>query len=102
MAARSKYLGLAFVSPWLAAFVLFTSLPVLLSLYFSLCDYPVLQRSIYLGADNYRDMASDPWFYNALGNTLKYAAMVLPAGLLFSLGLALLLNENMAGQYTYR
>ncbi len=94
--------GIAFISPWLVGFLCFTAIPILLSLYFSFCDYPLLQPAVFMGADNYRELAHDPWFWNALLNTLKYAAMALPAGMLVSLGLALLLNQKIAGQSMYR
>jgi multiple sugar transport system permease protein len=41
-------------------------------------------------------------FYQSLWNTFYYAAMALPAGLLVSLGLALMLNVKIPGQSVYR
>lgn len=94
--------GLGFLSPWLVGFGAFTAVPVALSLYYSLCDYSLLQPPLYVGLNNYRDLMADPVFWKAMVNTFYYAAMALPAGMLVSLGLALLLNADIRGQAVYR
>ncbi len=108
---RNLRLGLLFVSPWLVGFAAFVALPIGLSFYYSLTDYPLLREPVYIGLENYaellwdRDEAGqigDPVFYKALINTLYYAAMAIPASLLISLGLALLLNARIRGQAFYR
>ena len=35
--------GMAFVAPWLVGFAVFTAIPIGLSLYYSFCDYSVLE-----------------------------------------------------------
>jgi multiple sugar transport system permease protein len=94
--------GLAFLSPWLVGFLVFTLLPVILSLYYSLCDYSLLQSPIYIGAENYVDLWHDDVFWLSLKNTMLYAAMAIPAGLMLSLGLAMLLNVKIPGQALFR
>lgn len=94
--------GLGFLSPWIFGFLLFTLLPVGMSFYYSLCDYSLLQPPLFIGFANYRDLMADPVFWKALVNTFKYAVMALPAGMLVSLGLALLLNAPIRGQAIYR
>ncbi len=99
---RDLLKGLAWVSPWLAGFAMFTALPVGLSAYYSLCDYPLVQRPVYVGGENYRALARDPVFWQTVWNTAYYAAVALPAGLGLALGLALLLNVRVPGQSVYR
>jgi multiple sugar transport system permease protein len=94
--------GLTFLSPWIIGFILFTAVPILLSFYYSLCDYSLLEKPLFVGLDNYRDLIVDQWFYNAMWNTAKYALMALPAGMAVSLGLAILLNQPIRGQAIYR
>jgi len=94
--------GLAFLSPWLMGFVCLTLIPIIVSFYYSLCDYSLLQSPTYIGTDNYRDLFADPVFWKALVNTLYYAAMALPASMCVSLGLAILLNTKITGQSFYR
>jgi multiple sugar transport system permease protein len=94
--------ALPFLSPWLIGFLTFTLLPVILSLYYSLCDYSLLQPPIYIGSENYRYILSDQVFWTGLRNTLAYAAISLPCGILISIGLAILLNQRVTGQSVYR
>ena len=97
--------GLAFVSPWLVGFTLFTLLPVALSFYYSFCDYALTapdRPPLWVGLSNYRELFADALFWKSLRNTFYYASMALPAGLLLSLGLALMLNANIGGQAVYR
>lgn len=94
--------GLAFISPWLIGFLVFLLIPVVLSFYYSFCDYSLLQSPAYIGGANYRELMADPVFLKSLRNTLVYAAIALPAGLMVSLGLALLLNQKVPGQSVYR
>jgi multiple sugar transport system permease protein len=94
--------GLAFLSPWIIGFSVFTITPIVLSAWFSLCDYSLLEPPAYVGLNNYRDLAADKWFWNALANTGKYALIALPSGMMVSLGLAMLLNRPIRGQAIYR
>jgi multiple sugar transport system permease protein len=103
---RGNFLtGIAFISPWIIGFAVFTAVPIGLSLYYSFCDYALTAPSrapLWIGLDNYRQMLHDDLFWKSLGNTLYYAAMAVPAGLVVSLGLALLLDRPVRGQAVYR
>ena len=94
--------GMAFLSPWIVGFLAFTLVPVGLSLYYSFCDYSLLQSPVFRGGENYRQLFSDPVFFKALRNTFYYAAMALPLGLITALTAALLLNAKIYGQSVYR
>ena len=94
--------GIAFCSPWLVGFCVLTALPVGLSLYYSLCDYSLLQRPQFIGAVNYRMLAADAVFWKSLANTLYFALLAIPSAMAVSLGLAILLNVKIRGQSIYR
>lgn len=94
--------GLGFVSPWLIGFCAFTLVPISLSLYYSFCNYSLLQKPVFIGLDNYRALMHDPNFWTVNFNTFLYAVLALPAGLLIALVLALLLNVKIRGQSIYR
>jgi multiple sugar transport system permease protein len=94
--------GVAFTSPWIIGFLTFTLLPVVMSLYYSFCDYPVLKPPLYIGLENYKTLAHDPIFWQSLRNTALYAVVALPLGLICALGVALLLNRKISGQSIYR
>lgn len=100
--ARALVRGLAFLSPWLIGFLAFTLVPVGLSLYYSFCDYSLLQPPLFKGWDNYRMLWNDPVFWKVLGNTAVYGLMALPLGMLAALGVAMLLNSKIRGVMIYR
>lgn len=94
--------GSAFLAPWLIGFSVFTLLPAGMSLVNSFQDYNTLNAPVNVGFDNYRELLNDALFWRALGNTLYYAALALPAGMAVSLAMALLLNIKTRGQSFYR
>lgn len=99
---RNLFTGLAFVSPWLIGLTVFTAYPVFASLYYSFCDYSVLQSPVWSGTENYRRLASDVVFWISLKNTLYYAVISIPLGIIVSLSLALLLNCEVVGTPLFR
>jgi multiple sugar transport system permease protein len=100
--ARTLLRGLLWTAPWWLGFLLFLALPMVLSLYISFCDYPLLQPPVYVGAANYAGLARDPLFHKVLANTLVYAALAIPAGTVLAVLLAVLLNQNVRGQAFFR
>ena len=95
--------GLLFASPYIVGFLGFTLYPILASFYYSLCQYNVIRRPVFIGLENYQQMFfRDPLFWTALYNTLYYTLFSVPIGLAFSVGLALLLNQNLRGMAVYR
>jgi multiple sugar transport system permease protein len=99
---RNFYKGMAFVSPWLIGFCLLTLTPMALSLYWSFCDYSLLQSPVFRGVENYRQILHEGDFWLSLRKTMYYAVMALPAGMCVSLGLAILLNTKIRGLSIYR
>jgi multiple sugar transport system permease protein len=99
---KQLFKGLAFLAPWIVGLFAFTALPIVLSLYYSFCDYSLLQKPAWVGLDNYRALMGDSDFWKSLRNTFYYAAMAIPGGMMVSLGLALLLNTRIRAQAIYR
>jgi multiple sugar transport system permease protein len=94
---------MAFLSPWVIGFCAFTLLPIVLCFDYSFCDYSLLQRPLFRGLENFRNLAGDgPLFWKSLGVTAYYAAFALPMGMITALILALLLNLKIPGQPIFR
>jgi multiple sugar transport system permease protein len=91
-----------FISPWIVGFVGFTLYPVLASIFYSFCDYDVLTSPVWVGTLNYRDMFTDAIFWKSLYNTVFFAAIALPLGLVASLSVAVLLNQSVQGRSLFR
>ncbi|NKI22958.1 sugar ABC transporter permease [Paenibacillus dendritiformis] len=96
------YLGLAFASPWIIGFLVFTVYPFFGSLYFSLTDYDLFSPPRWVGLNNYKQIIADSGFYKSLGNTFFMAFISVPITLTCSLLIALLLNTKVKGINYYR
>jgi multiple sugar transport system permease protein len=94
--------GYLFASPWLIGFCVFLLYPLGASIYYSFCEYSVLKPPVWIGTENYRELARDEVFWTGVKNTFLYAAMALPAGMALAIGLAMLLNSKVRGMAFYR
>lgn len=93
-----------FVSPWLVGFLVFTLGPMVASLFFSFTSYNVLSDARWVGTKNYSDFFSYDSINmsKALGNTLYFAGIGVPFGIITGLAVALLLNSAVRGMRYYR
>jgi multiple sugar transport system permease protein len=95
--------GLAFALPHLVLFGVFLLGPVLYGIYISLHRWHVLQKAHpFLGLANYRAALGDDIFWIAFWNTVYFVALVVPAGNLVSLLLALGLASARPLQTLYK
>jgi multiple sugar transport system permease protein len=99
---RRSLTGIGFVLPWLIGLATFTLYPVIASLYYSFCDYSVLESPVWIGGDNYARLIHDRNFWISLENTLIYAGFSIPVGMVVALCLALLLNCRVGGTAVFR
>ena len=89
---RDTRAALLFISPWIVGFLVFTLYPVIYTGYLALTDYDVINAPTFVGLENFQTLLEDPKVALALKNTFIFAALSVPAQLLVSLFLALLLN----------
>jgi len=94
--------GLAFISPWLIGVLAFQVYPFFASLYYSFRSTTLLKPGKFVGLDNYRLLMHDELFWTSLVNTFYYLGCSILLGTLFSLGLAMLLNQQLRGMAVYR
>lgn len=90
-------MGLAWISPWIIGFLLFMVVPAVMSLYYSLTDYTLLEGPVYVGLDNYRELLTDRLFATAIRNTLLFAAGSVVLSTALSVILAVLLEQRLRG-----
>jgi multiple sugar transport system permease protein len=82
------------LAPFFLLFIIFTVLPVVLSMVLSLTDFNMLQMPHFLGMDNFmRLFFDDDIFILACQNTLIFAAITGPVSYLLSLLIAWFINE---------
>jgi len=92
---REAIWGYVFVSPWIIGFLLFTVGPLIASLILSFTDFNLLrpEETRFVGTDNYARLATDPLVTQGLVVTVRFALIAIPATMLASLGLAVLVNS---------
>jgi len=100
--SRSVRTGLLFCSPWIVGILAFIVYPTVMSFYYSLTEYDLLQVPTFVGLGNYQQLASDPKMLTAIYNTLYYMALWIPLNIGLSISVALLLNLKVRGMAMYR
>lgn len=94
--------GVLFCLPTIIGLAGFTLYPVIASLYYSFCNYPMLKPPVWVGLANFKTLFHDPVFYTSLYNTAYYAIFATPIGLAVAFLLALLLNQKVKGMALFR
>lgn len=105
-ATMRKLEGLLFISPWLVGFAVFLGFPLLFSLYMSFHNLRVLpNRMVYefVGLQHYNSIIFDSSaLYDELLPFFREELIVIPIILVFSLLIAILLNQNLPGRFVFR
>ncbi|MBV7338418.1 sugar ABC transporter permease [Chloroflexi bacterium TSY] len=83
-----------FISPWVIGFILFRGVPIFASMFLSFTKYNITSLT-WLGFENYADLFGDKIFYKSLQVSAYYTFLSVPVGLVFSLALAMLLNQRV-------
>jgi ABC-type sugar transport system permease subunit/ABC-type glycerol-3-phosphate transport system substrate-binding protein len=84
-----------FLVPSLLHLIVFVMTPIVFAAYLSLHRWDiVVPQKPFVGLDNFAEMFGDPYFWNALKNTLVYTLNV-PLGMVISLGVALLMHKRL-------
>ena len=91
-----------FVAPSILFLLVFVILPIFLAFYYSLADYDLMSPPEVVGAKNYRNLLDDVRYPKAITNTLYFAFGTVPSGIVTSLLLAVLINRQVRGIYTFR
>jgi ABC-type sugar transport system permease subunit len=86
----------AFLAPFLLLSAVFTVYPLIRAAILAFQQTNGPASRVFVGLDNFRYVLSDPNFYQALGNTSKYAFFSLFLQLPLALGLALLLHADQS------
>ena len=82
------------LAPFLILFIIFTVLPVMLSIFLSLTNFNMLQLPSFVGIDNFmRLFLNDEIFILACQNTLIFAAVTGPVSYILALLVAWFINE---------
>ena len=99
---RNLRLGLLFISPWIIGILVFVIYPVTYSIALSFTRYSGMAAPTWVGLQNYVTAVTDPLVAKATSNTLFFALIAVPLGLIVALTLALAMNQNVREVALYR
>lgn len=103
---RNMLCGYAFILPWFIGLLVFTAWPVVYSMYLSLCQVDVTTNGIHAqltGFNHYIEAFQvDTEWSGLLINQALYVLMCTPLILVFSVIMALLLNQKVRGRLFFR
>ena len=106
LVARREMKGYLFLLPWLTGFVLFFALPLVQSVWYSWHDVKVMANGLkmtWVGWANYRYIfQSDTVFVEQLINFFTDSILRLAVILVFSLVIAMMLNQPIKGKGVFR
>lgn len=88
--------------PNILGFIMFTLWPVVASFFLSFTEWDLLQPIKFVGLKNYIDLFQDETFIKVFWNTIYFTVASVPLGIVFSLMLAIALNQGLRGIKFYR
>lgn len=99
---RHTLTAYSFILPNFLGFFLFTLIPVAFSLFLAFMEWDSFSSPEFVGLKNFSKMMGDETFWISFKNTLLYTIGVVPLTLIFSLLLAILLNQKIRGMKFFR
>jgi sn-glycerol 3-phosphate transport system permease protein len=95
--------GWLLLLPAAALLALFTHYPAVATLWHSFLSTPKGSRpAVFVGVDNYRQLADDPIFWQSLSNNLWFAAGTIPLSIALALLMAVWVNGKIRGRGVLR
>lgn len=95
--------GLLFVAPTMIGLLVLNFYPIFNTVYQSFCKTGDFGRgNTFVGFANYQKVFAAAETWQSLWNTIKYALIEVPFGVIIALLLAVLLNKKVAGRSVYR
>lgn len=97
-------IGYVYVLPFFVVFIAFSLYPWLDTAWVSLHSVRLTtyDESVWVGLDNYRNLFTNPYFWNAFRNTVTIGIISTVPQLLTALGIAHLLNYQLRGRTFFR
>jgi len=100
---RRSWSGIVFVAPSLVHLLVFVLFPIGFAFVLSLYRWDVLKpRKPFVGSGNYEALLHDGLFWNAIKNSVYYALVSVPLGMLVALAVALLVYQRLRGTSVFR
>ncbi|MBF8297206.1 MAG: carbohydrate transporter rane protein 1, family, partial [Bacteroidetes bacterium] len=92
---QSQKTGYWFILPYAVFFGMFVAYPLVFSFVLLFHRWNVVTPMEWIGLKNFARLLSDPLFFKAIVNTLKFLLIHIPLQMVVALGLAVLLNSRL-------
>jgi len=92
-----------FLIPSIVILMLFLIIPIVRAFEWSVLDYKIIAGTgEFVGLANFKEIFSDREFWAALAHTIIFLAIVLPFNIFLPMILAVLVNQKLKGESTFR
>lgn len=99
---KQALVAYSFIAPNFIGFAVFTLGPIIMAFIIAFTDWDGNNAMRFVGFGNFSTIFTDDRFLSALKNTLVYSVFTVPITLAIALGLAILLNQKIAGRNFFR
>jgi putative chitobiose transport system permease protein len=99
---RKVFTPYLFLLPALLLLAISAFYPLFQALYLSFTNYDFVGTTAFIGWNNYLAIFGDRLFWQVMGNTLIFLAIVVPCLVILSFGLALLVDQKIKGMAFFR
>jgi multiple sugar transport system permease protein len=99
---RRNLTTLSFLAPMLIGIAVFFLYPLVSAIYFSFTRFDLLSVPEWVGLDNYRRMAGDPFLLQSVRNTVWMVLIFVPVRIVSAIGLSMLLSRIKRGAGFFR
>nr|WP_139084251.1 sugar ABC transporter permease [Nesterenkonia sp. F] len=100
---KNRLVALAFLAPFLVAFLLFVVWPMLHGFYLSFTNQSLTGAGgNFIGGGNYAEAFSDPKVWGSIRNTVWFTIISTVPLVIIAMAMALLVNTGLPGQWLWR
>jgi multiple sugar transport system permease protein len=99
---RKQYTGLLFVLPASIFTIIFFIIPLIMTMFMSLHNWPLIGERSYTGLENYSRLLADQQFWDSLAFTTRYTLLITPIIFILAFILAQLVNLPLRGVGFFR
>lgn len=99
---NSPWVVAFFLAPYLLIFFLFRFVPSIASVFISFTKWDIIGKPKFAGIDNFIRLFHDELFFKSMVNNFKFLLIALPCLVIFSLIIAVVLNQKIKGRNIVR
>ena len=99
---RESICAYAFIAPQYIGIICFVLIPTITTLVLCFTNWDMMSPIEFTGLANFEAILASKRLWQSLGNTLLFLCGIIPITIALSLGLALLVNQKMAGLNIYK